>query len=70
MSWLDQRTEHQRITYPPSRALNLFRLGMDTVDIATQMMCTEAQALELLDAARAAQPRELAAERMGRVSRP
>ena len=70
MSWLDRRTEHQRITYPPSRALNLFRQGLDTVEIATQMMCTEAQAVELLDAARAAQPRALAAERMGRVSRP
>lgn len=69
MSWMDCRTEHQRITYPPSRALNLFRQGMDTVEIAKQMMCTEAQALELIDAARQAQPRELAAERMGRVNR-
>ena len=69
MSWMTERTRHQVITYPPSRALNLFRQGMDTVEIAKQMMCTEAQALELIDAARQAQPRELAADRMGRVNR-
>lgn len=69
MNWLNERTDHQTRIYPPSRALNLFRQGMDTVEIATQMMVTEAQAVELLDAARKSQPRALAAERMGRVSR-
>jgi hypothetical protein len=69
MSWINERTQHQVRTYPPSRALNLFRQGLDTIEIARQMMCTEAQALELLDAARKAQPRALAAERIGRVER-
>lgn len=69
MSWINERSQHQTRTYSPSRALNLFRQGMDTVEIAEQMMLTEAQAVELLDAAREAQPRQLAAERIGRCSR-
>lgn len=69
MSWIDERSLHHRQTYSPATALNLFRQGMDTVEIAEQMMVTEAQALELLDAARQTQPKALAAERMGRCSR-
>lgn len=69
MSWINERSQHQTRTYSPSRALNLFRQGMDTVEIAEQMMVTEAQAMELLDAARNTQPKALAAERMGRAMR-
>lgn len=51
-NWIDERTQHQKRAYSPSRALNLFRQGMDTVDIAAQMSVTEAQAVELLEEAR------------------
>lgn len=67
MNWIEERSQHHKRTYPPSRVLNLFLSGLDTMEISKLTGLTESQACELLDVARKAQPRALAAERMGRA---
>lgn len=68
MSWIDERSLHHRQTYSPATALNMFRNGMDTKDIATHMRLEEWQAVELLEAARKVQRREVTIEKAARMS--